>query len=150
MRIKKISPTTPANGNIEDAYGTSQTNAYSEAYSNNTFASKNIENYSTTETKVGTWIDDKPLYRKVISFALQNSSVHLIQHNISNVDIIFIKDFFGWKPSSGISRTLDYTYNTDTNYAQVNKTVFQYLITNKQDPGDAIGYAILEYTKTTD
>ena len=31
MRIKKISPTTPANGNIENQYGTSQTNAYSEA-----------------------------------------------------------------------------------------------------------------------
>jgi len=40
MRIKKISPTTPANGNIENQYGTSQTNAYSEEYSNTTFATK--------------------------------------------------------------------------------------------------------------
>ena len=40
MRIKKISPTTPANGNIENTYGTSQTNAYSEEYSNTTFATK--------------------------------------------------------------------------------------------------------------
>ena len=67
MRIKKISPTTPANGNIENQYGTSQTNAYSEEYSNTTFASKNIENYSTTEQRIGTWIDGKPIYRKVFT-----------------------------------------------------------------------------------
>ena len=42
MRIKKISPTTPANGNIENQYGTSQTNAYSEAYVNTTFATKDV------------------------------------------------------------------------------------------------------------
>lgn len=42
MRIKKISPTTPANGNIENQYGTSQTNAYSEEYSNTTFATKDV------------------------------------------------------------------------------------------------------------
>lgn len=41
-QIKKISPTTPANGNIENQYGTSQTNAYSEEYSNNTFANKDV------------------------------------------------------------------------------------------------------------
>ena len=40
MRIKKIAPTPPANGNIENEYGTSQTNAYSEAYANTTFATK--------------------------------------------------------------------------------------------------------------
>ena len=40
MRIKKISPTTPANGNIENEYGTSQTNAYSEAYVNSKLAEK--------------------------------------------------------------------------------------------------------------
>ena len=40
MRIKKISPTTPANGNIENQYGTSQTNAYSENYANTNFATK--------------------------------------------------------------------------------------------------------------
>jgi len=60
MRIKKISPTTPANGNIENQYGTSQTNAYSEEYVNTTFATKgeiptktsdltNDSNFATTD-----------------------------------------------------------------------------------------------------
>ena len=34
MRIKKIAPVTPANGNIENSYGTSQENTYSQEYIN--------------------------------------------------------------------------------------------------------------------
>lgn len=54
MRIKKISPITPANGNIENQYGTSQTNAYSEAYVNNAIPTKtsdltNDSNFATTD-----------------------------------------------------------------------------------------------------
>ena len=54
MRIKKISPTTPANGNIENQYGTSQTNAYSEAYINSAIPTKtsqltNDSNFATKD-----------------------------------------------------------------------------------------------------
>lgn len=53
-QIKKISPTTPANGNIENQYGTSQTNAYSEAYINSAIPTKtsdltNDSNFATTD-----------------------------------------------------------------------------------------------------
>lgn len=34
MRIRKIAPVTPANGNIKNSYGTSQTNTYSQEYIN--------------------------------------------------------------------------------------------------------------------
>ena len=34
MRIRKKAPVTPANGNIENSYGTSQTNTYSQEYIN--------------------------------------------------------------------------------------------------------------------
>lgn len=34
MRIKKIAPVTPANGDIENSYGTSQENTYSQEYIN--------------------------------------------------------------------------------------------------------------------
>jgi hypothetical protein len=47
MRIKKISPTTPANGNIENQYGTSQTNAYSEEYVNGQIGS--LSSLTTTD-----------------------------------------------------------------------------------------------------
>ena len=34
MRIRKVSPVTPANGNIENSYGTSQTDTYSQEFLN--------------------------------------------------------------------------------------------------------------------
>jgi hypothetical protein len=35
MKIRKIAPVTPANGNIENTYGTSQVDTYSQEYINN-------------------------------------------------------------------------------------------------------------------
>ena len=51
MRIKKIAPTTPANGNIENSYGTSQTDTYSQEYINGKIndQSSNIINVSYTD-----------------------------------------------------------------------------------------------------
>lgn len=86
MRIKKISPTTPANGNIENQYGTSQTNAYSEEYSNTTFATKDVATTSADGlmsasdkdkldklTDTG-WIDDAG---GVFSYRLLNKVVYI-------------------------------------------------------------------------
>lgn len=124
MRIKKISPTTPANGNIENQYGTSQTNAYSEAYANNTFATKdtattstnglmsasdktllnNNANYYASEKRIGTWINGKPLYRQTFGFNVSNLGTETYfnwtdslynTNSISNVDeIINVKSFY--------------------------------------------------------
>ena len=63
MRIKKISPTTPANGNIENSYGTSQTNAYSEAYANTTFATKDV---ATTSANGLMSASDKDMLEKAM------------------------------------------------------------------------------------
>ena len=47
------------------------------------------EVYSTNETVIGTWIDGKPIYRKVIDFgALPNGTIKSVAHNITNLDII--------------------------------------------------------------
>lgn len=59
MRIKKISPVTPANGNIENQYGTSQTNAYSEKYINDRF-----DGTKTTGDMVVNSIKTKNLFDK--------------------------------------------------------------------------------------
>lgn len=49
-------------------------------------------NYSTEEQKVGKWIDGKNLYRKTISFTdtIETNVECIKEHNISNVDIIFV------------------------------------------------------------
>ena len=45
-----------------------------------------LDNYSTEEQVVGTWIDGKPLYRKVIIVTNQTGPTITIAHNISNID----------------------------------------------------------------
>lgn len=140
MRIKKISPTTPANGNIENQYGTSQTNAYSEEYSNNTFASKNIENYSTTETRIGTFLG-KPLYRKVVE--------------LPNDLTISASDWAGTSlPSNNIATIINglgVRSGDATSQIRVQASADALSIMNPASSFSiVIKYIIIEYTKTTD
>lgn len=88
MRIKKISPTTPANGNIENSYGTSQTNAYSEAYANTTFATKDV---ATTSANGLMSASDKNLLNK-ITYTSATSVVtnHSFNTNGINSSLLFI------------------------------------------------------------
>lgn len=50
--------------------------------------------YSTIETKIGTWINGKPLYRKVIVLTeeVQNDTVYY--HHIDDIDFIYIENAF--------------------------------------------------------
>lgn len=58
-------------------------NAINEVNTNLT----NLNTYSTTETIVGKWIDNKPIYRKVINFgALPNATTKSVALGIANID----------------------------------------------------------------
>lgn len=65
-----------------------------------------ITEYSTTEKRIGTWIDGKPLYRKVVTHQFDNpipSGITTIPHNISDVaEIIGIDTMYqlGWDTST--------------------------------------------------
>lgn len=65
-----------------------------------------ITEYSTTEKRIGTWIDGKPLYRKVVTYQFDTqipSGVTTIPHNISDVsEIIGIDTMYqlGWDTST--------------------------------------------------
>lgn len=50
---------------------------------------KDMNVYSTEEKIVGTWIDGKPIYRKVISSTLSDPLTGLVtvEHNIQNIDL---------------------------------------------------------------
>jgi hypothetical protein len=163
MRIKKISPTTPANGNIENQYGTSQTNAYSEEYANTTFASKDVENYSTTEKRVGTWINGKPLYRQTFGFNVSNLGTETYfnwtdslynTNSISNVDeIINVKSFYKrsddtFQPVPTVNRELNYYGSGVFDFSG---TGFRFYVGTLFNTF-TINYLIvtIEYTKTTD
>lgn len=84
MKIqKKFQGTIPEN-KIMDAYSSSNTDTYSCNYVNK------LNNYSTSEQIIGTWIDGKPLYRRsfvgntgtsaqtVITSAYNNDTIRVV------------------------------------------------------------------------
>ena len=112
-----------------------------------------LNTYSTTEQEVGTWIDNKPIYRKVISFT-STTSPYRYTHNISNIDKIV--NFYGYNNRASdpaTSRPLQ-AYNTayPSYYASVDSIS---RTTVEVFAGDSIKasitwYIVIEYTKTTD
>lgn len=104
------------------------------------------EIYSTDEMVIGTWVDGKPLYRKVYYFT-SNVVSPSIKHNIENVD---------WFTSVTGMILLGNSF-FPAGYVNNNGTVFLSLYCDRttlylkgNQAYDAKVYAILEYTKTTD
>ena len=64
MRIRKTSQSVATTGKIVNSASESTEEAYSCNYINN------MNTYSTDEVRSGTWIDGKPIYRKVITGAM--------------------------------------------------------------------------------
>lgn len=144
---KKISASEIA---IEDNNGKAKT---LDVFLNNGYG--NI--YSTNEIVIGRWIDGKPLYQKVMSFddtisqAYENNS---FSHNISNVDVIFVKHSFAYAKSKRRTYTIPVTlYNSNTTTddlsIMVDKTSVNFFVKSGWNTlWQKI--VVLNYTKTTD
>lgn len=108
-----------------------------------------VDNYSTNETVVGTWIDGKPLYQKVVALTnlgtMQATATRFV-HNIANVDNIWISDGYLLTVSTGIRYHLGSPYR----YFGCDKTHVQVTPTGAGDYSGYHIYFILRYTKTTD
>lgn len=114
------------------------------------YNSNNIEKYSTNEIKIGTWIDGKPIYRKVINIgALPNATTKTITHNISNLSMFIRVSGIAYSPAG--YTLLPYVQPALPN---LNVGIFanstQVVVITTTDKSTNSGYAILEYTKTTD
>lgn len=116
----------------------------------------NQDFYSTEETKIGTWIDGKPLYRKVISFSPDtNSNTVSIAHGISNLGVVI--KCYGRFQSYSSNRLIPQLYYTlDPQFAvspySISSTNIEIGYGNWfKTSGNATNcYIIIEYTKTTD
>ena len=106
----------------------------------------NSNSYSTQEVKTGgTWIDGKPIYRKVVNVGtLPDKTSKTVLHNIQNLDKVLETKLVA---------------NDSTNYIVCNfggKEMGVYIdianviITSGDNFTGYSGYAIIEYTKTTD
>lgn len=101
------------------------------------------ETFSTAETRVGTWIDGKPIYRKVINFtntAPTTTWAAIPFTKPANMENVVECRFM--RQPSGSDTTLGVNYA-----ASVNFTSSQWIATGAVI---ACNQVILEYTKTTD
>jgi hypothetical protein len=109
--------------------------------------------YSTTETKIGKWINEKPIYRTVVYLSsLPNITYQIYNHNIADIDEYINVYGMATRPRDGFSTSLG-SVRVDGMDRAIdlrieNKT--QYRITTGMDRSDMYAYIIFEYTKTTD
>lgn len=129
----------PANGVI----GWDSNNAIPAGYEEvNAYDIFNV--YSTTEIRVGTWVDGKPLYRKVYSSSNTNSI------SLSDLDFDYINIVSSMLTISGYKRNPYYTGSTDY-FRTLIDTSGQLIIETSGSAQDISNWTtILEYTKTTD
>ena len=116
------------------------------------FITNNYENYSNTETRIGTWYNNKPIYRKVLTSSsyLGSNSTLSIPHNISNLEEIVKTNL--------IAKYSDEYYPSPVSYDNTTKIMLINKITNtnvilrsgNESWGGTSFTIILEYTKTTD
>lgn len=119
-----------------------------------TGAVEELKKYNTysvdEEIAVGTWIDGKTIYRKVIYLGnFPNSAVKTVPHNITNLKefisitgIATVDNGNGWSPMPLVYRGQDAQYNTGFGC-----TLTHIRIETSRDRSNITGYAILEYTK---
>lgn len=111
-----------------------------------------LTTYSTTETKTGeTWIDGKPLYKKVYEGIAINSNETIID-NISGIDV---KMIYGWlvKTAEGFIQPLgsyDSMENTSTSRVFYGSPYIKVQAASHYQTGEYTTRVIIEYTKTTD
>lgn len=117
--------------------------------------------YSTEERVVGKWIDNKPLYRKTLeasSTITSTSSLNdvVIDHEASNVDVIFLGDGGFVKDSSGTFHPINSANHISNTSVQVLKTVvnktriWTSISAGMIPTGDVLERVTIYYTKTTD
>ena len=146
MKIKKVSGTAVLNGNVIDSLAdNSTTNAPSQRAVRQRFE------YSTEEQMIGIWIDDRPVYRKVISTDINLSGVVLIDHNINNIDNMI--NVYGNLKRSDNTQFIVTRISDDGNnigILSVSSEVIKLYIPPAFASSITEGNLILEYTKTTD
>lgn len=143
-RIKKTSQYIEGGATLSNTYGTSQEDGYTQEYING------LNNYSTDEVRIGTWINNKPLYRKVVSVTLINGTVNseVISLNIEHSHILC-----SWVDYENKEIQLPVVNPTDAwqvrPYTNNNNKAIQITNTNSDYVGKT-AYVVVEYTKTTD
>lgn len=133
--------------NVEDAMKSERTSSNTDTYSCNYI--NECKAYSTDETLTGeTWIDGKPIYRKVIEYtgeieASTWTSISISSLGIYYVDNLVIKGGYLKYPEN-ITESI-YSYSNRVQFLNYNNNISFYFSVS---PSKVT--LIVEYTKTTD
>lgn len=112
-----------------------------------------ISKYSTTEQRIGTWIDGKPIYRKVLEFNNVPTGLTQKNHGISNLDKLinysgyYYNSTWGYNPIPAVPS--DNISGYGIGIGDFKSTTFYFNIGNLRSSTNEIKL-IVEYTKTTD
>ena len=120
----------------------------------NKVTKKTVPKYSTNETVVGTWVDGKPIYRRVFKVpagtVISNSSYsNLPNAIIKDCDLLISATFMA---TNGLGDTCNYSFHYAKNpdgqlrALSVRNNTSDSIYTNSE----CRGYVLVEYTKTTD
>ena len=115
--------------------------------------------YSDEEMVIGTWVDGKPIYRKVVfcDCSLFTSNLTFFSHNLSDHETIITQRCNWYDSASSRWRSIPANYHSTLDWA-AQLTIDTYHIvfelgtsayTRVRDSGKHL-HVILEYTKTTD
>ena len=113
---------------------------------NNNISEAIIENYSTTEQIIGKWIDDKPIYRKVVQTTTGTTTN--LWTKIVNLQIDTLISKYGYWIAGSDRYPLDRSYNNEeiTLYW---KSDGIYEIHNYSYANNRQAILIIDYTKPT-
>lgn len=146
MKIKKTFQGSIPENKILNSNSTSQTDTYSCEKINE----MTEDVYSTEETRIGTWINGKPLYRKVVEFGtLPNAT----QEGVEIGSGLQIKKIYGYCYRSSDNTIFPIPYVSVSNIAYCIQTTVSnnvLYIKTSDNWSELTGTIILEYTKTTD
>lgn len=109
------------------------------------------EIYSTEEMRIGTWVDGKPLYRKVFQVTCPAAGAYAIVIPAKQVPDMMIKRIDGYLQSN--SNTSGGPINFAYSRAYIATWDYDgaiYMETNNKDYANSPAEIIFEYTKTTD
>lgn len=110
-----------------------------------------ILSYSANEIQEGYWINDKPLYRKVVDTGSISGTTKIVNHGISNIGNVVNLHGIAYNSSLGVSVPLPRVY-TPTIADQVGLQCGNTKITIEAGANASFSssFVIVEYTKTTD
>ena len=110
--------------------------------------------YSTTEKKVGKWIDGKPIYEITVNTGtLPNNTTKTTAHGISNLKAVIDFRGYGRNTNNGINISIPYLYfsgSTTRGLCAYADPTNIYFISKENMSSYTESYVTLQYTKTTD